>query len=119
MQLAAMVTLLPEVGQVVAWAGSKGSSDPMDRIAKRMLKKKRCFARRRRFGSCGTVMRKFPRISVRPRRNERQRIRIVGVRRHRGRDRRLHVQAEESVLGGAGDRPDGLGRGGEAADGVR
>src|SRR5687768_4972124 len=51
--------------------------------------------------------------------NERERIRIVRVGRHRRSDGGFDEQAEESVLGGAGDRPDGLRRGGEATDGVR
>src|SRR5688572_13952781 len=51
--------------------------------------------------------------------NERERIRIVRVGRHRRSDGGFDEQPEESVLGGAGDRPDGLRRGGEATDGVR
>src|SRR5687767_3361901 len=128
MQLAAMVTLLPEVVQVVAFAGmacvtiettSKSVSMAcIFRCARPVLFHAERAALRMRRPWVGRL-RKFPRISISTGSNERQRIRIVRVGRHARSDGGFDEQAEESVLGGAGDRPDGLRRGGEATDGVR
>src|SRR5688572_16746816 len=66
---------------------------------------------------CGCIMYIWP--SVRPRRDERQRVGVVRVRGGRRRHRCLQKYPEERVLAGPGNRPQALERRGERADRVR